>query len=208
TIGWAWLRAVHDDEREALEARWREAVQREADFTAEARLGRPGGQFRAHTIHAVPERDGDGTLVGWLGTMTDVEDLRQAISARDQFLATASHELRTPLATLGLVVEALRSLVAGPDLPVDIRGRMLDKLAIAERQNQRLDRLVGALLDVTRIAGGRPLLDLERCDAVLVVREAVERLNDQAVRGGTSISLETVDTAPGWYDPLRLDQVV
>jgi PAS domain S-box-containing protein len=208
SAGWSWLAAVHPDERALLEERWRAAVEQVEVFTIEVRLGRPDGAWRAHTIHAIPERGGEGELVGWLGTMTDVEDLRQAISARDQFLATASHELRTPLATLGLVGDALRQLVHNPEVPDKLRQRLIDKLAVAERQNQRLDRLVGALLDVTRIAGGRPLLEREECDAAAVVREAVERLGDQANRGGTSISLEASAGATGWFDPLRLDQVV
>src|SRR4029077_21178372 len=36
-----------------------------------------------------------------------LEDRRQAVTARDQFLAVAAHELRTPLATLALLVDYL-----------------------------------------------------------------------------------------------------
>src|SRR4029453_17575979 len=34
-----------------------------------------------------------------------LEDRRQAVAARDQFLAVAAHELRTPLATLAMLVD-------------------------------------------------------------------------------------------------------
>jgi signal transduction histidine kinase len=36
-----------------------------------------------------------------------LEDRRQAVAARDQFLAVVAHELRTPLATLTLLVDCL-----------------------------------------------------------------------------------------------------
>ncbi len=36
-----------------------------------------------------------------------LEDRRQAVAARDHFLAIAAHELRTPLATLALLVDDL-----------------------------------------------------------------------------------------------------
>jgi PAS domain S-box-containing protein len=208
SAGLGWLQALHPDDRDAVERTWCRCVERCDDFTMEARLASRDGGYRAHTLHAIPERDGDGKVLGWLGTMTDVEELRQAISARDQFLATASHELRTPLATLSLVNEALRELADDPGVPEAVRNRLEDKLQVAARQNDRLDRLVGALLDVTRIAGGRPLLERERCDACQVVREAVERLREQASRSGTSIALTAEGQATGWFDPLRLDQVV
>lgn len=208
TVGAAWLDAVHPDERRALETTWTQAVRRRETFAMEVRLGKTDGTWRAHIIHAIPERADDGSVVGWLGTMTDVEDLRQAISARDQFLAVASHELRTPLATLGLVTEALRQMISVPELAAGLRDRLDAKLVVAERQHQRLDRLVGALLDVTRIAGGRPLLEREQCDAVAVVREATDRLAEHAARCGTSIQLDAAADAVGWFDPLRLDQVV
>jgi PAS domain S-box-containing protein len=209
TLGWAWLDAVHPDDCEALAEGWRAAVAARSDFSMEVRLGRSIAEsWRAHIVHAVPERGTGGQVVGWLGTMMDVEDLRRAISARDQFLATASHELRTPIATLALALERIRQLAGEDGVVPGTRAPLLAKLEVATRQNDRLERLVGALLDVTRIAGSRPLLERERCDAVAIVREAVDRIADQAVRNGTTIALATAPEAIGWFDPLRLDQVV
>jgi PAS domain S-box-containing protein len=208
TRGWGWLAAVHTDDRERIRGGWTEAVAREATFTMECRLRGTDSGFRAHIVHAIPERDSDGDLVGWLGTMSDCEDLRQAIHARDQFLETASHELRTPISTLDLVLLSVRKLL-GQASPSDVTDKLAGKVDTAARQTRRLERLVSTLLDVTRISGGRPLLERTNCDVVRVVREAVERLREEAQRAGCALQLATGEgPANGSFDPLRIDQVV
>lgn len=207
TVGVGWLESVHPDERAALSAAWVATVVRPDVFTREVRLRqRSSGGWRAHIVHAIPERDASGAVVGWLGTMSDCEELRQAISARDQFLATASHELRTPLASLSLATEVLRQLIAEADLPDEQRAGLMAKIRVAARQNERLERLISALLDVTRIAGNRPLLERQVCDVTAVVREAVERLTVEHSK--SAIELRATADAVGWFDSVRIDQVV
>jgi signal transduction histidine kinase len=72
----------------------------------------------------------------------------------------------------------------------------------------RLSRLVSALLDVTRIANGRAVLEREVCDLADVVRDVVQRLGEEARRAGSELELRAITPAVGWFDPLRVDQVV
>ena len=64
-----------------------------------------------------------------------LDERRQAVAARDQFLAVAAHELRTPLATLALLVDHLiaaemldaqRCLVSSLDIGFQTRGDAAD----------------------------------------------------------------------------------
>lgn len=208
TRGLGWLAAVHPDDRAEVEAAWRAAVERRDVFTIECRLcARRGGEGRAHLLHAIPERDAAGQVVGWLGTMNDCEDLRQAIRARDRFLETASHELRAPLTSLSFAVHALgKALALEPESPLGDKLRA--KVAVATRQMTRMERLIGALLDVTRISGGRPLLEPEPCDVSAVVAEVVERLRAEAERAGCGLTLDAPPGIVGDLDPLRVDQVI
>jgi signal transduction histidine kinase len=89
-----------------------------------------------------PERETDGTVVGWIATATDIDDqkqaeeaLRKAIILRDDFLSVASHELRTPLTSLKLEVANL-SRIARRD---GSRGPAPDRQG-------REDRFAGARL--------------------------------------------------------------
>ena len=80
--------------------------------------------------------------------------LEASIRLRDDFLAIAGHELNTPLAALLLQIQSLqRAIQRRPAAPI---GERLDK---AVRSGQRMQRLIGQLLDVSKIAAGK--LDLE-----------------------------------------------
>ena len=204
--GWGWLSAIHADDIEAFETGWREAIVRRSEYTAECRVRRGSdGAFRWHICYALPEADAGGQLVGWVATMTDTEELRQSIQARDEFLAVASHELRTPLSTLGLAVHSLRLALNGgsPD-----PAKMASKVEAAERQVQRLDKLVAALLDVTRIVGRRVVLEPHDCDLAQLAREVVERARSEADKAGCELTLQAQAPVVGRWDPLRIDQVL
>ncbi len=79
------------------------------------------------------------------------KDLRDAVRAREIFLATLSHELRNPLAPLRSGVAALQ------------RSKVTDErlLSLMDRQINQLVRLVDDLLDLSRIRGGK--MQLKRC---------------------------------------------
>jgi len=80
---------------------------------------------------------------------------QQAVRVRDEFLAATSHELRTPLAHIKGFVSTLRQT----DVQWDEAMRQ-DFLSEIEREADRLARLIGNLLDISRIASG----GLERAD--------------------------------------------
>jgi len=88
-------------------------------------------------------------------------DLAGADQQRRQLVATVSHELRTPLAAQQALLENLVDGVVRPDDAV---------LRTALAQAERLGTLVGDLLDLSRVDGGRAPLALADVD----VRELVE----------------------------------
>jgi len=206
TLGWHWLDAIHPDDVGRFESGWRAAIVRRSVYKAECRVRGADGQHRWHLCYGTPDLERDGRLVGWLATLTDTEDLRQAILARDDFLAVASHELRTPLSTLAFVIHGAK-LIGEGEQAVD-RGALLSKMAMAERQVGRLEKLVATLLDVTRITGRRLVLEPVECDLTALVREVTARLREEAERSGCNLQVKTRQPVRGRCDPLRLDQVL
>jgi PAS domain S-box-containing protein len=73
---------------------------------------------------------------------------RQAVQARDEVLAVVSHDLRNPLHTLKLSASFLQE-----DLE-DRRKSTLDALDIIRRTVDQMNRMVGDLLDVSKIEAG------------------------------------------------------
>ncbi|MCU1280310.1 MAG: Serine phosphatase RsbU, regulator of sigma subunit, partial [bacterium] len=82
-------------------------------------------------------------------------ELQAALHTRDDFLMVASHELRTPLTSLQLTASSvLRQLerANGHPLPAPLLD---DRMRTVKRQLDRLEQLINALLDVSRVGVGR-----------------------------------------------------
>jgi signal transduction histidine kinase len=135
------------------------------------------------------------------------EEAEKAVRVRDEFMSVASHELKTPLTSLKLQVQAL--LEMPPDLPDGEEGaRLKASFALTERQVRRMERLIGNLLDVSRIAVGRFHLQLEEVDLVAVVRDVTAQFSAEIARAKIQLAFKLPEQAPGRWDPLRLEQVV
>lgn len=76
--------------------------------------------------------------------------------ARRQLLADVSHELMTPLAAIRGYTETL----AMPDLPLD-DGTRQRYLGIIEEETQKLEAIIGDLLDLARLESGGSALGIE-----------------------------------------------
>jgi signal transduction histidine kinase len=129
-----------------------------------------------------------------------------AVAARDEFLSIASHELRTPLTALRLALDNMRR-VAARELQSSPSAQIERVLAASERAGQRLENLVEALLDVSRIHMGRLELDVEALDLGTVVADAVAGLDDELRQAGSTVEIAG-ETTGGHWDRLRLGQVL
>jgi PAS domain S-box-containing protein len=79
-LGWGWKVAIHPEDLDKLMATWLVLLASGEPGQEEARLRRFDGQYRWFLFRAVPVRDGNGKLVRWYGTNTDIEDLKRAES--------------------------------------------------------------------------------------------------------------------------------
>ncbi|MGC3997335.1 MAG: PAS domain S-box protein [Anaeromyxobacter sp.] len=209
-----WDPVLHPDDRERVLAVWREAVATGSGFEIEHRLRGQEGGFRWFLRRAVA-LDAPGVGPGrrtWLGTCTDVHDLkmsqellRQADKLKQDFLSMASHEFRTPLTAMRLQVEMLRRRLRRPSGQED--ERLLRSLSAIEGQIGRLDELLGVLLDVSRINDGKLSLELASVDLGALAREAAERLRPVAESAGSPVRVAASEVR-GLWDRARIDQAV
>ncbi len=119
-----------------------------------------------------------------------------------EFLLSVSHELRTPLTAVRGYAEALADGVV-PPADVGRTGPVM--LAEAER----LDRLVGDLLDLARLRAQDFRLDLGDVDLTQLVQQAGEVWRDRCGREGVELLVQTTG-APLVVrtDPTRVRQIV
>ena len=93
-LGWGWLKAVHQTDRDALDTAWRSSLATGSVFDIDARLCRANGSFRWFKLRAIPVRSTTGEIARWFGTATEITDL---VEARDT-LRRSNDELEAVVA--------------------------------------------------------------------------------------------------------------
>jgi PAS domain S-box-containing protein len=74
----AWMTAVHPEDREAAAKSFWEGIRSGQGFTMESRFRRAhDGAYRWHLNRAVPLQDGQGKVLRFVGTSTDIEDVKR-----------------------------------------------------------------------------------------------------------------------------------
>ena len=133
---------------------------------------------------------------------TETEVLRRTSELKSALLDAVSHDLRTPLSSI--IGAAGSMLQADVDWRPDERREFLETI---EQEAERLNRIVGNLLDLTRIQGGTLVPALDWHDPALVVREALHRLEPITREHRLRIVVPD-DLPPVFIDPVEIDQVV
>ena len=109
------------------------------------------------------------TLDGAVIAIHDVTPELETIEARDALMLAASHELKTPLTTL----KGLSELLLDFDLTEAQRRELLQDL---HGQADRMEKLIGDILAVSRIDSGRISVDLARVDAADVIKHVCDEV--------------------------------
>ncbi|MBL8957940.1 MAG: PAS domain-containing protein [Myxococcaceae bacterium] len=154
-VGYGWLDAVHPEDQAAAKARWLYSVQHEIPYETEYRLKRPDGTW-AHVIsRGLPLWSDDGShILEWAGTVQDITALKHSdqklqetqamlvakerLAAVGELAAAVAHEVRNPL---GAIFNALNILRRELEHPL---------LGVLTEESDRLNRIVGDLLDFAR----------------------------------------------------------
>ena len=115
------------------------------------------------------------------GSINDMAQRLDDSRARERHLLLAvSHDLRTPLTSIRGFAEAIK------DGAIDDSGRAADVI-IAE--SRRLERLVGDLLDLTKLEAHQLSINMRPTDAAEVVTTTAEGFRPTAARAGLDIAL-------------------
>jgi len=120
-------------------------------------------------------RDEAGEVSRVIAVVRDISKQKELERLRSEFVSTVSHEFRTPLALIkGYIATLLRQDLALGD---ETRKRFLRN---TDEAADRLSRLIGELLSVSRIEAGRLELELQPLDLGELVTEVLERLRLEA----------------------------
>jgi signal transduction histidine kinase len=140
------------------------------------------------------------------GSINDMARSLEDGQARERHLLLAvSHDLRTPLTSIRGFAEAIQ------DGAIEDSGHAADVI-IAE--SRRLERLVGDLLDLTKLEARQMSIAMRPIDAADVVTATAEGFKPAAIKSGLQIELHVpegdaaaraVDAAPSLHRPVAAD---
>lgn len=189
--GWGWEKVLHPDHVARVVEKVSRCFRSGGLWEDTFPLRGKDGTYRWFLSRAIPIRDGSGKVIRWFGTHTDVTEQRLLEQQKDDFISIASHELRTPVTSLKayaqLVARQLRR--SGDTRAVELMGRM-------ESQLNKLTKLIGDLLDETKIQSGELALRESEFDYDELVKEIVEEVQRTAAwhtivcAGAPSITLK------------------
>ena len=79
--GWSWESVIHPDDLDHAKKQWSSILSEGSPRPVEMRIRRADGKFRWHISHQKPLRNASGEILSWVGTNTDIDDLKQAETA-------------------------------------------------------------------------------------------------------------------------------
>ncbi|GAC1436305.1 MAG: hypothetical protein NVSMB54_36810 [Ktedonobacteraceae bacterium] len=128
--------------------------------------------------------------------------LKERLAAKEQFTAMIAHDLRGPLTP---IINYAKLIIRQQGGQPNISLRRNANIIIS--QAQRMTRLVGDLLDMSRLSTGTFALIRTQCDIIALVKDVVEQLRPVAPRHKFIVDVPE-GTLNGTYDGERLQQAI
>jgi K+-sensing histidine kinase KdpD len=109
---------------------------------------------------------------------------------KNDFLSRVAHDLRTPLASISWSTQNLLDGVVG-----DLNPSQADYLESTQRSVAYLNRLVGNLLEISRIEKNGLVVELERVELAAILKQAILTL--EPVAASKQVILRSQEPDPG-----------
>ena len=113
--------------------------------------------------------------------VADMTETRRLEAVRRDFVANVSHELKTPVGALTLLAEAVQQASDDPEAVQRFSARM-------QHEGQRLGRLVGELIALSRVQGADALPELSPVSVQSLLTDAVDRTRLVADKAGITLA--------------------
>ncbi|HEX7458283.1 MAG TPA: CheR family methyltransferase, partial [Ginsengibacter sp.] len=199
--GWGWERIIKPEMLDEVKKAWGHSIETGEDFNMEILLKRKSdNMYRWHLSRITAILNDEGKVTSWVGAAIDIHDQKTKEQVKDEFIGIASHELKTPLTTAKAYIQLLQM---GMEKTND------KDLIFAKKAGASIDRLndlIGELMDVSKIQNGKLDLNITTFNFNEMVADAVEEMQYASPIHSIILSGEIKEPVTG--DKERLKQVV
>ncbi|KQN94381.1 hypothetical protein ASE95_06010 [Sphingomonas sp. Leaf231] len=126
---WGWLDVVHPEDRGVARCSWQQA-HAQGEFHADLRLRSGSGDYKWFQTRGKPVFDPNGQVIEWIGTSTDVDDLRRLQAEQKVLVAELQHRTRNLIAVVHSICAQTLQRASSLD---DFRDRFEDRLSALSR---------------------------------------------------------------------------
>lgn len=157
----------------------------------------------AITVAPLFDPDAPGHPVRFVTVHRDITATRAAERMKDQFVSNVSHELRSPTSLITMLSGNLELLYHRLDDP-----RRLAIIADIRAHTRTLNELIGSVLEISRIDGGRVDGERHSIDLMRLVRDEVAQFLPIARRKHLSLTVERGQALPIIAEEGQIRQVL
>jgi PAS domain S-box-containing protein len=193
--GRGWAEALHREDRQRVSDEWYTAVQAGREVASEYRYQPRQGEAIWVYSSAVALRDDTGQITGYLGTVTNITERKQAEQMKSDFVSFVTHQLRTPLAGIKWLLE----LAAEEG---EVPPETLSYIQDARESAERLITLVNDLLDISRLERGKLTITPQEIQLGALTQSVLEEVGPLIQEQGHRLSVISADSIP----PVLMDQ--
>lgn len=122
-------------------------------------------------VNASPIKNKNKQIIAAVSTIDDITAEKELEKRKDDFVNMASHELKTPITSMKIYIEVLLNQIKNFKDPKSTKT-----LLSIKSQTERLQELVGDLLDMSRIQTGKLHFDKQQFRLDELIKETAEIL--------------------------------
>ncbi|MDH7446623.1 sensor histidine kinase [Aquimarina sp. 2201CG14-23] len=190
-----WLKAVHPEDRKRLKSGWYNNAKNRDASHAEYRFLRADGSVKWVLGQAIPEYNEKNEVIGYVGTTTDITELKlyeielnkmkdkaeESDRLKSAFLANMSHEIRTPMNGILGFAELLKE-------PVLTGDEQHLYISLIEESGARMLNIIRDIIDISKIESGQVKVFPSEVDINEQVEYLYQFFKPEADRKGLQLS--------------------
>lgn len=195
-----WSMTVHPEDIEATTAHFYRILKSKKSGEFQSRYKNTHGEYRWFLNRLEPLKNADGIIELWIGTATDIQQLKLLQEQKEDFISIASHEIKTPITSLKVSLQLLNRMKDAPS------AKMVPALiAQANKGVEKVSALIDDLLNVSSMNRKKLLFNKRLFNISSLIEESFTHIK---IEGIYQIVTTGDHEAEVYADIARIEQVI
>lgn len=191
---------IHPDDLKISFDQFRTILKTSNGGEFQIRVKRNDGLYMWHLIRLMPIMDQQGQMQLWVGTATDIQELRVLQQHKDDFIIIASHELKTPITSLKASLQLLDRIKDNPHSPTH------SKLIVqANKSLGKVNTLIDDLLNSSMANQGQLHISQQHFILSTAINDCCNGIHEDGIY---TIKIEGEMQVEVYADLTRIGQIV